>query len=241
MSWFGHQSWFVRGRPALGVGDGMTGFSLSLPGSDTSVLRYLTGCSDGWWLSRVLGSAPAVWCTAGTAPVDDLGLVDREAVVVGGGQARARRRRRSRRRRSRRRTGRRGGGGCRRPGPRSAPPSPPAGCAGSGPRRSGPEDVVHRLVGDLAEALPHQPAPPPGSAPGPAVERRSRRQTRPPYPRSVARDHAVGNGIDIVVLPFGEMYGHRRHRPARDGQPCRFLDVAGHAGIGDAWACGLSH
>ena len=34
-SWLGHQSWFVCGRPAFAVGASMTGFSLSLPCSDT--------------------------------------------------------------------------------------------------------------------------------------------------------------------------------------------------------------
>src|SRR5690349_9452993 len=29
-SWFGHQSWFVRGRAVVGVGEGICGFSLSL-------------------------------------------------------------------------------------------------------------------------------------------------------------------------------------------------------------------
>src|SRR5439155_20539187 len=37
-SWSGHQSLFVLGRCAVGVGDGMTGFSLSLPVSDTDFL-----------------------------------------------------------------------------------------------------------------------------------------------------------------------------------------------------------
>ena len=59
-----------------------------------------------------------------------------EAVVVGRRSGRARRRRRSRRRRWRRTSGRRRGGGCRRPATRSAPPSPTAGCAAPGPRRS---------------------------------------------------------------------------------------------------------
>ncbi len=35
--WFGHQSWFVLGWCGLGSGEGITGFSLSLPCSDTSL------------------------------------------------------------------------------------------------------------------------------------------------------------------------------------------------------------
>jgi kynureninase len=47
--WFGHQSRFVLGRVALGVGEGIAGFSLSLTLSvasflsDTSVV-LLSGC-----------------------------------------------------------------------------------------------------------------------------------------------------------------------------------------------------
>jgi hypothetical protein len=37
-SWFGHQSWFVLGRVAFGVGLGIAGFSLSLTLSVTSRL-----------------------------------------------------------------------------------------------------------------------------------------------------------------------------------------------------------
>src|SRR5579875_409213 len=36
-TWLGHQSRLVLGRWSAGVGDGSTGFSLSLPRSDTSV------------------------------------------------------------------------------------------------------------------------------------------------------------------------------------------------------------
>jgi hypothetical protein len=39
----GHQSRFVLGRVGDGVGAGITGFSLSLPRSDTSV-TLLSGC-----------------------------------------------------------------------------------------------------------------------------------------------------------------------------------------------------
>ena len=42
-SWFGHQSWFVLGRVALGSGDGIAGFSLSLPLSVTSLVSPFLG------------------------------------------------------------------------------------------------------------------------------------------------------------------------------------------------------
>src|SRR6476659_2477803 len=80
-SWFGHQSWFVCGRLAVGSGAGMTGFSLSLPCSDTfaaspRVVRWLMvlGGSDG---SGNAGAVPA------HTPVGDLGLVDDEAEILG--------------------------------------------------------------------------------------------------------------------------------------------------------------
>src|SRR5262249_53736557 len=42
--WFGHQSWFVIGRCACGLGEGIAGFSLSLR-SDTSRLLLSRGSS----------------------------------------------------------------------------------------------------------------------------------------------------------------------------------------------------
>ena len=44
-SWFGHQSWFVLGRPAAGVGLGIAGFSLSLMLSVTSASSVAAGIS----------------------------------------------------------------------------------------------------------------------------------------------------------------------------------------------------
>jgi hypothetical protein len=44
--WFGHQSRFVLGRVALGVGEGIAGFSLSLTLSDTSSFSCLAVSSD---------------------------------------------------------------------------------------------------------------------------------------------------------------------------------------------------
>src|SRR5262245_9870599 len=97
-SWFGHQSWFVLGRCALGVGDGIAGFSLSLTLSVTSVLLGLVH-SDGLWIctfvsrlasraSRPAGCRSPCRDALGTSsPVDDLGLVDLVAGVVGGRQA----------------------------------------------------------------------------------------------------------------------------------------------------------
>jgi hypothetical protein len=39
-SWFGHQSWFVLGRGASGLGLGIAGFSLSLTLSVMSFLSF---------------------------------------------------------------------------------------------------------------------------------------------------------------------------------------------------------
>src|SRR3954452_8512334 len=105
-SWFGHQSWLVRGRVRLGVGEGIAGFSLSLvlaelalvsvrSVSDTSVL-LLSGCERGAGVVPVrwvridpslclrLGPAQA---RRTAAPEDDFGLVDLVARVVRGGEA----------------------------------------------------------------------------------------------------------------------------------------------------------
>jgi hypothetical protein len=51
----------------------------------------------------------------------------------------------------------------------------------------------------------------------------------------------VGNGIEIEGLPFGEMHRASIVDTVRlaDGQPCRFLDVTHHAGVGDAGLVGL--
>src|SRR6516165_8645802 len=66
-------------RCAVGAGEGITGFSLSLAWSDMSVLL----------LSRCF-VLMASWCRGAlgaSTPVDDLGLADLVARVVGGGQA----------------------------------------------------------------------------------------------------------------------------------------------------------
>ena len=90
----------------------------------------------GWSVGLVGGARGRA--VGAEAPVDDLGLVDREAVIVGRGQTgcvadgaidvgdRAARR------------GRRCGGGCRRPATRSGRPSRAAGCAAPARRRSAP-------------------------------------------------------------------------------------------------------
>src|SRR3954471_10958211 len=103
---FGHQSLLVCGRPPLfGVGESIAGFSLSLPcaaaesgitGQPPSALRS-TPCGS-LWLSVICLAVPSNgfssqrgWCGGAggaQAPVDDLGLVDAEAGVVGGGEAR---------------------------------------------------------------------------------------------------------------------------------------------------------
>src|SRR5215469_8824471 len=67
------------GRCAVGAGEGITGFSLSLAWSDMSVLL----------LSRCF-VLMASWCRGAlgtSAPEDDLGLADLVARVVGGRQA----------------------------------------------------------------------------------------------------------------------------------------------------------
>src|SRR6478735_11674061 len=76
---FGHQSWFVCGRPSFASGAGMTGFSLSL--CDTSVLLFLVGCLGRLLVVGRRGTGGA------QAPVGDLCLVDGEVVVVRRGQA----------------------------------------------------------------------------------------------------------------------------------------------------------
>ena len=82
-SWFGHQSWFVCGRLGAGSGQGMTGFSLSLPCSDTSLASPVwcggrSRWSARWWslVAQVVAGTQAV---GAAAPVDDLGLVDRRS------------------------------------------------------------------------------------------------------------------------------------------------------------------
>src|SRR3954447_1532913 len=80
-SWFGHQSLLVLGLSVAGVGESIAGFSLSLPwASGLSVMGNLSEISSGSRAGGRAGGAPA--------PVDDLGLVDGEAVAVGRGQAR---------------------------------------------------------------------------------------------------------------------------------------------------------
>ena len=128
----GHQSWLVRGRPVFGR-RGVDGRVLALAAVASDTRRASRSCWFLPWGDQVAGAAEQA---GHSAPVDDLGLVDHEAVVVGGGAGRGRRRRRSRRRRSRRRSGTRRGGGCRRPAPRSARPSPTAGCGAPARRRS---------------------------------------------------------------------------------------------------------
>ena len=90
-------------------GEGITGFSLSdtpRPSPDLVGLRSCVSVDRRARRCRVaLGTS---------APVDDLGLVDHEALVVGRRSGRVCCRRRSRRRRWRRTSGRRRGGGCRR-------------------------------------------------------------------------------------------------------------------------------
>src|SRR3954447_19531086 len=73
----------VRGRCVAGSGDGMTGFSLSLPCSDTSLPLL-----SGWVVLDGCRGGAAGRAGGAHAPEDDLGLVDDVAVVVGGGQAR---------------------------------------------------------------------------------------------------------------------------------------------------------
>ena len=104
--------------PSLASGLGIAGFSLSLTLSVTSLLS-----------SSLRGALRAA------APVDDLGLVDLVAEVVGGRQAWRRADRAVDVDHPRRRLGRSDGGGCPRPGPRSEPATRPAGCAGGGPSR----------------------------------------------------------------------------------------------------------
>src|SRR3712207_2479764 len=105
--WLGHQSLSVCGRPpVLGVGEGIAGFSLSLPcaaaesgatGHPASALRSTPCGLSGAPFSGIslIGFLSAVGCVRGSgvgaggagAPVEDLRLVDREAAVLGGGQA----------------------------------------------------------------------------------------------------------------------------------------------------------
>ena len=147
--------------------------SSALRSTPCGLVGALSWLSLIWFLPRggVTGVAVrAVRAGGAGAPVDDLGLVDREAVVVGGGEARGVRRRRSRRRRWRRRSGTRRGGGCRRPAPRSARPTRRAGCGGPGRRRSARAARRRR----------------PGARP-----RRASARTAP--------DHGVGVGVRVRV------------------------------------------
>src|SRR4051812_28887706 len=77
----------VRGRWALGSGAGTAGFSLSL-----ALWVALLSCSPKFSVTSVLSRSVACIRTVGgafgaSAPVDDLGLVDPVAGVVGGRQA----------------------------------------------------------------------------------------------------------------------------------------------------------
>src|SRR5262249_36199340 len=65
--WFGHQSGFDRARRAFGVGEEMTGFSLSLPYSDTStVLLARTALTES--TVRRTRRLPAGTSTVGPPP-----------------------------------------------------------------------------------------------------------------------------------------------------------------------------
>ena len=144
-SWLGHQSWFVV-RPAGSSGSG---------GCDYRVLALADTLTVG--VSPVVVDSVGVQVVLATqsgqqAPVDDLGLVDREAVVVGRGQAR----------RLADRAVDVGDGPARpaddvvvvvaRPGPRSGRRSPDGWIRRTRPAvGEGAQHVVHGLVGDLAE------------------------------------------------------------------------------------------
>src|SRR5215472_6190735 len=98
------------GRCGVGAGEGITGFSVSLPWSDTSVL-LLSRCphSGGLLPLTLVALHPGLCCSPGasatcprspagrggsrrgtlgtSAPVDDLGFVDLVARIVDGRQA----------------------------------------------------------------------------------------------------------------------------------------------------------
>ena len=171
----------------------------------------------------IRGWSAAAQCGA-QAPVDDLGLVDRRSrgrrtAVRQGASPTAQ----STSAIVAARRGTRRGGGCRRPAPRSAPPSRPAGCAAPGRRRSAP----------AARRRPPGGRPSPRSAADGADDRvgvgvrvactaastaTRGRVTRRAAPRSSCSSVVGGGHVRQSVAHSGTSQDWRAASPARDGR-----------------------